>query len=308
MRAIVIGGCGFIGSEIVRDLLRRDDEVLVFDHHGTQRSCDALFGVGMVTAITGDIMDRESLKHTFHGADEVYHLAGKLGTSELDGAVRRAIEVNIIGAVNVFEAAITAGVPTVFYPSKPNVWLNTYTVTKHASEQLAQIYMQQDPVRICSLRYFNAYGPRQALYPVRKIIPAFAAQAMRGKPVGVYGDGEQTVDMVYSTDLGRVTVDFVRSGYMGEAVDCGRGVALTVNEVAWAVNGYFGNKTGIIRLPMRRGETPRTTLVADTAPLEGILGKLGFSDWQESLASTLRWYAALEPKEIDTALVAYGVT
>jgi UDP-glucose 4-epimerase len=307
MRAIVIGGCGFIGSEIVRDLLRRGDEVFVFDHSGTQRSCDALFGTDAVAAITGDILDRKSLEHALHEADEVYHLAGKLGTSELDGKVRHAIEVNIIGAVNVFEAAIMAEVPTVFYPSKPNIWLNTYTVTKHASEQLARLYMQQYPIRICSLRYFNAYGPRQALYPVRKIIPAFAAQAIRGMPVRVYGDGEQTVDMVYSMDLGPMTVDFVRSGYMGKAVDCGRGIALTVNEVAWAVNEHFGNRMGITHVPMRRGEIPGTTLVANTAPLEDILGKLVFSGWEESLTSTLEWYAALEPAEIDTALIAYGV-
>lgn len=307
MRAIVIGGCGFIGSEIVHELLRRGDEVLVFDYSGTQQSCDALFGAHAVTAITGDILDRDSLEHTFQEANEVYHLAGKLGTSELDGEVRHAIEVNIIGAVNVFEAAIIAEVPTIFYPSKPNVWLNTYTVTKHASEQLAQLYTQEYPIRICSLRYFNAYGPRQALYPVRKIIPTFTAQAIRGMPVRVYGDGEQTVDLVYSIDLGRITVDFVRSGYMGKAVDCGRGISLTVNEVAWAVNEYFGNKMGITHLPMRRGETPGTTLVADTAPLEGILGKLVFSEWEESLANTLEWYAALEPAEIDTALIPYGL-
>lgn len=306
MWAVVVGGHGFIGGEIVRDLLRRGDQVVVLDRRGTQAACDALFGAGAVEAVAGDVLDPGSLERAFRGADEVYHLAGKLGTSELDGEIRRAIEVNVIGAVNVFEAAIRAEVPTVFYPSKPNVWLNTYTITKYASEQFARLYMEHHPVRICSLRYFNAYGPRQALYPIRKIIPAFAAQALRGRPLAVFGDGEQTVDMVYSVDLGRITVDFTRSGHAGEAIDCGRGVPLTVNQIAGMVNRHFGNRAGITHLPMRRGEAPGTTLVANVSPLQRVLGALDFSGWEESLAGTLEWYAARDSAEIDTALAAYG--
>ena len=80
-----------------------------------------------------------ALRRAFDGADEVYHLAGMLGTSELDDDVQAAIVGNVCGAVSVFEAALDRDVPAVFYPSKPNVWRNTYTITKYAAEQFAEL-------------------------------------------------------------------------------------------------------------------------------------------------------------------------
>jgi len=213
------------------------------------------------------------------------------GTSELDEDILTAIEANIIGAVNVFAACVENGVPTVFHASKPNVWLNTYTITKHAAEQFAELYNTLGNTRICSLRYFNAYGPYQATGPVRKIIPSFALQAMRHEPIEVYGSGEQIVDMILAEDIGRITVNFATKGRSRSAFDLGRGIGLTVNSIARDVNSYFGSKAGVRHLPMRRGETPETTLIADIAPLEQEIGALTFADWETSLGSTLQWYA-----------------
>src|SRR5438094_7084369 len=139
MRAVVVGGRGFLGSAIVSELLLRGDSVAIVDPRTSQPECDAAFGPGRVDAIRGDILAARQLRASFEGADEVYHMGGKLGTSELEDSVHDAIAANITGAVNVFESAIAAGVPTVFYPTKPNVWLNTYTVTKVAAEQFARI-------------------------------------------------------------------------------------------------------------------------------------------------------------------------
>ena len=252
MRTVVVGGSGFLGGAIVRELLRRGDSVKVLDRAASRTSIEQQFGAG-VTAAGGDILDRASLRRAFRSADEVYHCAGRLGTSELEDDVVGAIDANISGTVNVFEAAIATGVSVVFYPSKPNVWLNAYTITKVAAEQFAKLYEARDGVRICSLRYFNAYGPGQALGPVRKIIPTFAVQALHGRPLTVYGDGEQTVDMIYSEDIGRITVDFTRARYSGPAIDCGRGEVLTVNAVAETVNRIVANSRGIRHVPMRRG-------------------------------------------------------
>src|SRR5262249_24827505 len=160
---------------------------------------------------------------------------------------------------------------------KPNVWLNTYSITKFASEQFARLYNETRDIRICSLRYFNAYGPNQATGPVRKIIPTFARQASCGRPIEIFGDAEQVVDMICSEDRGRITVDFMRTSYDGPPLDCGRGIRVTVNQVAAEVNRYFGNRSGVKYLPMRRGETPCTTLVAEIEPLRTLLTKLEFS-------------------------------
>jgi UDP-glucose 4-epimerase len=301
LRAVVIGGQGFLGAHIATSLLRRGDSVVIADRAVDGARCDVLFGKGRVSAKNVDILDRTSLGHLLYGADEVYHLAGKLGTSELDDNVVAGIETNVIGAVNVFDACLAANVPSVFYPSKPNVWLNAYSITKFASEQFAQLYTETRRIRVCSLRYFNAYGPNQSTGPVRKIIPSFACLASRGLPPEIFGDGEQVVDMIFAEDIGEITVDFMRSGYKGAPLDCGRGIGLTVNKVAADVNRYFGNKAGVRHLPMRRGETPCTTLVADTALLRRVLKTVEFSDWEASLGTTLRWYASLDHQVVKAA-------
>jgi nucleoside-diphosphate-sugar epimerase len=141
---------------------------------------------------------------------------------------------------------------------------------------------------------------------VRKIVPTFAAQALRGLPLTVFGDGEQTVDMILAADAGRLAVELVRSGYTGDPLDCGRGVAMTVNEVAAAVNAYLGNDAGIRHLPMRPGEAPGTRLVADVAPLRAAVGDLRLAPWEPSLAATLDWYARLDPRELDAAVAEHG--
>lgn len=291
MRSIVVGGMGFLGGAVVDALLERGDTVGIVDNRGTRRERDQRFGAGRVRGWQGDILDPATLTPAFDGADEVYHFAGRLGTSELEEDIHGAIASNITGAVNVFEAAIASDVPVVFYPSKPNVWLNAYTITKAASEDLARLYAANYSLRIRSLRYFNAYGPWQATGPIRKIIPTFAQQALHSEPLTVYGDGEQTVDMIHAEDIGRITVEYTRADTNEHALDCGRGVAMTVNEVAETVNDIVGSRAGIRHVPMRRGESPGTTLVADIAPLRRVLPKLRFLDWHKSLESTIDWYA-----------------
>lgn len=274
----------------MRELLARNDSVIVVDRCASQSKCDTLFGKDAAEARVADIASRDSLNAAFQRADEVYHFAGRLGTSELDDDMRAAIDANITGAVNVLDAALAAGVSRVFYPSKPNVWLNTYTITKVAAEQFVELYRARG-LQTTTLRYFNAYGPGQATGPVRKIIPTFALQALRGEPLSIYGDGEQTVDMIHASDIARITVDLTRCGRLETPADVGRGIPLPVNQVAADVLAHFGGGAGVAHLPMRVGEIPRTTLVADIAPIQQLLGDIAFADWRASLAKTLDWYA-----------------
>lgn len=290
-QSLVIGGQGFLGASIVRHLIARGEAVTVADKHADRAKCDALFGDGVATVVQADIMDAQAMLDLTEGYRTVYHIAGKLGTTELDDDVMAGIQINIIGAVNVFSACVHNDVSNLFYPSKPNVWLNTYTITKFASEQFAKLYASRGRTNISTLRYFNAYGPGQATGPVRKIIPSFAERASKGMPIEIYGSGEQIVDMIHSDDIGRLTVDFVEAGGSVEPMDLGRGIGLSVNQIAAAVNAYFGNDAGVVHLPMRRGETPETTLIAEMQPLKGLLGDLRFQDWTASLHDTLGWYS-----------------
>jgi UDP-glucose 4-epimerase len=296
MKTIVLGGSGFLGGAIAQELVERDHDVTVFDIAGSQAACDARHGAAAVEFVAGDILDPHALQACFRGADEVYHLAGKLGTSELDDTPALAVHVNVLGSINVFEAAIEAGVARVFHASKPNVWLNAYTITKGAAEQLGALYDRDaSATRLCSLRYFNAFGPHQAHAPVRKLVPTFVHQALRGEPLEVYGDGEQVVDLIYVRDAARMTVAYMRAERAPAglvAPDCGRGVPVTVNQLARTINDATGNRAGVRHLPMRSGEDEGTELVARTEPLLSSIDGFRFTDWEQSLEQTIAWYAS----------------
>ncbi len=303
MKSVVTGGCGFLGSTIAQHLLDEGHEVVMFDTIAPGEK-----GLLVDTEyVAGDIRDRDKLATVVKGADEVYHLAGVLGTSELQEDVSRAIELNVGGAVNVFETSINAGVGRVFYAAKPNVWLNTYTITKEAAEQFARMYNEAGhDTKISSLRYFNGYGAGQALLPIRKIVPAFAVQAIRGLPIEIFGDGEQIVDLIYSKDIASLTVEFTRSGQVEQTPDCGTGIRMSVNAVAEDINRYYGNKAGLRHLPMRPGETPNTVLTADTTLLTAVLGELKVTPYETALADTLEWYGQLDGALLDKAVSFYN--
>jgi nucleoside-diphosphate-sugar epimerase len=300
MKTIVLGGSGFLGGAIAQELVERNHDVIVFDVAGSQAACDARHGAGAVEFVAGDILDPDALQTCFRGADEVYHLAGKLGTSELDDTPALAVHVNVLGSINVFETAIETGVARVFHASKPNVWLNAYTITKGAAEQLGALYDRDaSSTRLCSLRYFNAFGPHQAHAPVRKLVPTFARQALRGEPLEIYGDGDQVVDLIYVQDAARMTVRYMRAERSPEglvAPDCGRGVPVTVNQVARTINDATGNRAGVRHLPMRSGEDEGTELVARTEPLLASIDGFHFTDWEQSLEQTIAWYASHGPE------------
>jgi UDP-glucose 4-epimerase len=298
-----VGGNGFIGRAIVNELMSLGHECKVFDIAPPWRRV----GSPDVEVVHGSILDREAMQHAFRGAEEVYHLAGELGTSELEDDPAGAVRTNVLGAINVFDAALGADVPCVFYPTKPNLWLNVYSITKHAGERFAQLYSQYRAIAVPSLRYFNAFGPGQHLTPVRKLVPTLALQAIRRLPLQVFGDGQQTVDMIPVADLAALTVAFTRTMSTDLVPDCGRGVPVTVNEIAAQVNACLASDAGIDHLPMRPGEPPGTTLVADPAPLLGRVGPFTFTDWDAAITDTLEWYARLPRDVVDKALTFYGL-
>ncbi|MBL4674931.1 MAG: NAD(P)-dependent oxidoreductase [Mucilaginibacter sp.] len=306
MKCVVLGAAGFVGKACVDELLSRGDTVVGIDRTTRKAKAGENASSNSLTFIEGNILDKATLYSAFEGADEIYLLAGQLGTAELESSMRSAIETNILGALNVFETAISCKVPRVFLASKPSVWLNTYTITKFTAEKTANLLSRYHPIEISVLRYLNIYGPGQKIYPVRKVLPAFAIQAMRGLPLHVYGNGQQTVDMIYVKDAARITVEVMRNKFNPDGMDCGTGTEMSVIEVAESVNEYFNNKAGIQFMPMRIGETPNTRLVADNADLIKHIGEIEFTPYKQALAESLAYYENLNPHDIDAGLNFYG--
>jgi len=315
MRSVVIGGAGFLGGAIARELLRLGDHVVVAGLTGNMPKWAAHYVAAnaRLTAAKCDILDTGAIARTVKGADEVYHVAGVLGTSELNDAeaVLGAIDVNIRGAVAVFQACIAAGVSRVFYPTKPNVWLNVYSITKGVVDEFAAL-LTTDKTRIIRLRWFNAYGPGQHMAPVRKVLPTFCLCARFGLPLPIWGSGRNTTDMIYAEDVAAWSVAATRAGLSDQVYELGTGKALSVLDVALATNVVSRNNAGLRHLPMRSGEDENTLLVADVAPLRSALNshghQLGFMPWMEGLRRTYAHYAKLVPEsEARQALEYHGL-
>jgi UDP-glucose 4-epimerase len=194
---------------------------------------------------------------SFNGANAIIHLAGMLGTHELFDTINEAIDTNIKGTANVLDIAHRENARYVGI-TMPHVFPSIYTATKIAAEQFERAYHYTYGVPVSRVRAFNAFGPGQKHGPghPQKIVPTFATEAWAGRPIPIWGDGTQTVDLIYVDDLASLLVDALEYGD-DFTIDAGTRHALTVNEVAQMVLDITDSKAGITYLPMRRGEIPR---------------------------------------------------
>lgn len=268
MRYAVTGGDGFIGRYAVQYLRDRGDEAF---------SIDRASGI--------DILE-DKLGPALRGTDGVIHLAGILGTEELFGSTEAAVDVNVKGTYRVLEACRDNGARFVGI-TMPQVWNNVYQATKRCGQDLAYAWNVNFEVPVSHVRAFNAFGPGQKHYGVQKIVPTFAVRAWSGRPIPIWGDGTQTIDLVHSADLGRMLVDALGFGDR-QVFDGGTGRAFTVNQVAEWVLEVTGSRAGVEYLPMRKGETASSDLVAEG---EG---------WD-----ALGWHPEFREEELERTIVHY---
>lgn len=267
MRIAITGGSGFLGRATVTAAENAGHDVWTFDRS------DGNDVLGDLTAL--------------EGADTVVHLAGVLGTAELFDDPETAVDANVTGTLRILQWCRENGAGYTGITMLP-VFPSVYTATKICAQRLASAWHQAYGLPVSHVRAFNAYGPHQAHGPEhpQKILPTFAHAAWTGQSIPVWGDGQQTVDLVHADDVGRMLIDATQHG--DDAVfDAGTGEAVTVNEVARHVLTVTGSTAGIEYLPMRTGEEP-TTVVAKGEGWDRL-------DWRPLLdwgrvADTVRWY------------------
>lgn len=236
MRIAVTGGAGFIGSATVRAAQAAGHEVLVFDRTTGHD-------------ILGDLSALE-------GCDSVIHLAGVLGTSELFDTPEQAVDVNVHGSLAVLQACRKYGSGYVGI-TLPPVFPSVYTATKLCADRFAEAWRLAYGVPVSTVRAFNVFGLGQKYGPghPQKFVPTFSTRAWRGEPLEIWGDGEQTMDVVSTKDLARMLVEATGHGD-GVLFDAGCGVDISVIDFAKFVLEVTGSKSEIVHLPMRKGEIP----------------------------------------------------
>ncbi|MGE3856323.1 MAG: SDR family oxidoreductase [Dehalococcoidia bacterium] len=282
MRALVTGGSGFIGSHLVTLLLEQGHEVRVVDNYATGRLSNLahLVDAPGLRVIQADVADAD-LTEAFADVDWVFHLAA---LADIVPSIERPVDyytANVTGTVRVLEAARAAGVGRVVYaassscygipdayptpedaPARPQY---PYALTKYLGEQCVLHWAQCYGLPAVSLRLFNVYGPRaRTSGTYGAVFGVFLAQRLHGKPLTIVGDGTQTRDFTFVTDVARAFLAAAESEVSGEAINVGSGGTYAVNRIAELIGGER------VHIPKRPGEPDCT--FADTSKAARLLG------------------------------------
>jgi len=284
-KALITGGSGFIGSHLSQELINNGYKVTVFDHHKPKNSC--------LEFIEGDIKDAALLENSVKNQQVVFHLAGMLGTEYLCEFVREAIEVNILGTVNVFEAAKKCGVKVINTGLDPE-WDNPYMITKKAAMRLGRMYYKEFGADITTLEVAHVYGPGQRIEPYHKAIPTFIMKSLRGEPLDIYGSGQKYMDCIYVEDIARALRLAGESPKVaGKVFKVGGGESIKVVDLALKIISLTKSKSKLRFLPMRRGEPEKNECSADIK----LNDYLQIIDWkprnslEDGLIKTIEWYS-----------------
>jgi nucleoside-diphosphate-sugar epimerase len=277
MKVLVTGAEGWIGSRTVAELTARGHEVFGTSRYGRD-------------AYTLDVCDRAAVTamvSRFRPA-RIVNLAGILGTAELAGREHAAAAVNILGAINVLDAAAHTGAHVVHIGTGHKGQPNTYAITKAAAEDLA--LARRHPA-VTIVRAYHTYGPGQAAPPpcgtatVRKIVPSFVCRALTNQPLQIFGDGSNVIDLVHVEDVAAVLADAVEHGKPGQTWEAGTGQPLTVQQVAEDVIRATHSDAPIVHCDARSGEPVGAQVVASWPRCP--------ASWPDRLPETIEHYRRL---------------
>jgi len=286
VKVLVLGGAGFIGRHCCDLLMAQGHVVTAFDPAPLELPAPH-------AGVRGDVRDATAVQCYVAQHDVVIHLAGILGTAETVDRPGPSVEVNILGALNVFEAVRHEGKRAVTITVGNHFMLNSYSITKSCAERLALMYNREHGTRIAVVRGLNAYGPNQKARPVRKVMPNFILSALRGEDLTIYGEGDQIMDFIYVRDLAAILLRavFFNHETYDQIFEAGSGRRTTINEIAAAVITQTGSRSRIVHRPMRPGETAHSVVLADVESL-GPLGVdvAGMISLADGLGLTIPWY------------------
>ncbi len=320
MRILVTGGAGFIGSHLVDALLAEGHSVVVLDNFSTGRR-DNVRPQPSLRVVEGSITEPSLVRGAIAGCATVYHLAAAIGVRYVVDDPLSGIATNVRGTEEVLAAAAEAGArvviasssevygkgragaawepfredaDSVIGPTQVTRWW--YALAKGLDEHLGFAYHKQRGLPVAAVRYFNIYGPRcdPGGYGV---LARFVQQALRGDPITVFGDGEQTRSFTYVDDAVRATMlAGTAPQAIGQTFNVGSAAEVTINEVATMVVRLTGSASPIHHLKHSDVFGPHfedtRRRVPDVTKAERLLGFQAQVELVDGIRRTAAWWKA----------------
>jgi nucleoside-diphosphate-sugar epimerase len=308
MKLVVTGAAGFIGSHLCDRLLEAGHEVVGIDGYVPfypremkERNLAKAKAWKSFTLHETLIEKADDLPSILHGASAIYHLAAQAGVRASWGDdFAGYVEHNVLGTQRLLESAVNAKVPRLIYASSSSVYgdvkelplresmalspVSPYGVTKLAAEHLVHLYGKANDLSVTSLRFFTVYGPRQR---PDMAFHRFLKAVRDGQPITLYGDGEQTRDFTFISDLIDVLQCSLVQGKAGLVYNVGGGQRISVLKVLEAIASVTGREVRIDRQEGQKGDM-RDTL-ADTAQAARDLGFIPKTPLATGLKAEWEW-------------------
>lgn len=271
MLYLVTGGAGFIGSHITERLLADGHRVRILDNFSTGKQ-ENIPDSADVEVIEGDVGDTDTVSRCMDGVDFVFHEAAIASVPETVGNPLGSERTNYRGTVNVLEAARQAGARRVVFACSAAVYgdlpelpkqesmpvkpLSPYAIDKLASEYACRVYHSLYGLETVALRYFNVFGPRQdPSSPYSGVISIFTDCTRQGRQPAIYGDGEQTRDFVYVSDVVEANMRACSAANAaGNAYNVATGSTVTINELLETICRLEGQTFNPSYQPAREGD------------------------------------------------------
>ncbi len=304
--SLVTGGAGFIGSNMVRFLLDKGQEVRVLDNFETGKRANLSEIADQIQLIEGDIRDMPTVERSVAGVDVVYHLAAL-------GSVPRSIkqpdathQANVTGIFNMLQASRDAQVRRFVFASSSSVYGETKVLPQHeglpfapispyaASKAIGEVYCRAfyetyGLPTIC-LRYFNVFGPRQdPTSQYAAAIPLFVSALLRDEAPTIFGDGEQSRGFTYIDNVMQANYKAATApSVAGQAVNISTANAVTVNTVVQTIAELLGKNIKPKYDPPRPGDIKYS--LADVKKAKEVIGYEPAVSFDQGIRRAIDWY------------------